>query len=182
MHPCTSLRRWLALLGLLLLSAPLPAADSAFEGAFRQSLLKSFNEASGKILSLAEAIPDVHYGWRPMEGVNSVLEILVHLTETNLALGTRLGGKAPAGLDRKTVRQAMQTKVEALALTRQGMQFVREVLTSISAAALLPEVTVFGSSAPTLRVALLPADHAHEHLGQLIAYARVNRTVPPWSK
>jgi uncharacterized damage-inducible protein DinB len=25
-------------------------------------------------------------------------------------------------------------------------------------------------------------NHAHEHLGQFIAYARMNSVVPPWSK
>jgi hypothetical protein len=27
----------------------------------------------------------------------------------------------------------------------------------------------------------LPYRHAHEHLGQSIAYARMNRVVPPWT-
>lgn len=170
---------------LAFLMAALPfatAADSAFEAAFRTSLLKSFNEASGKLLSLAEAIPESNYGWRPMEGVSSVREILVHVTETNLSLGARLGGQPPVGLDRKTIRDAMKTKVEALAIAKQGVEFIRAVLTTIPAGELLPEVNVFGSPAPRLRVAFLPADHAHEHLGQLIAYARMNRIVPPWSK
>ncbi len=171
-----------ALAGLFAMLTPAPAADSAFEAAFRTSLLKSFNDASGKILSLAEAIPDANYGWRPMEGVSSVQEILMHVTETNLNLGAKLGGKPPAGLERKTIRSTMKTKAEALTVTKQGMQFIREVLTAIPAAELLPEVNVFGSQAPRMRVAFLPADHAHEHLGQLIAYARMNRIVPPWSK
>ncbi len=117
-----------------------------------------------------------------MEGVSSVRQILVHVTETNLNLGARLGGKPPVGLDRKTVRETMKTKAEAIAVAKQGMQFIREVLSTIPAAELLPEVNVFGSQAPRMRVAFLPADHAHEHLGQLIAYARMNRIVPPWSK
>ena len=29
---------------------------------------------------------------------------------------------------------------------------------------------------------MLPVDHAHKHLGQLIAYARMNHIVPPWSR
>jgi uncharacterized damage-inducible protein DinB len=29
---------------------------------------------------------------------------------------------------------------------------------------------------------MLVATHAHEHLGQSIAYARTNHIVPPWSK
>jgi uncharacterized damage-inducible protein DinB len=172
----------LAWIGLFSALNPLSAADSDFEAAFRTSLIKSFNDASGKLLSLAEAIPEAKYGWRPAEGVSSVVEILVHVTETNLVLGARLGGTPPAGLDRKTVRSRMATKEEALTITKQGMQFIREVLTAVPAAELLPEVTVFGHPAPKMRVAFLPADHAHEHLGQLIAYARMNQIVPPWSK
>ena len=176
-----SIRSVLLLIGLgLALNAG--AADDAFESAFRTSLLKSFNDASGKILALAEAIPETGYGWRPMDGVNSVREVLVHLTETNFGLGGQLGGKPPVGVDRKAVGNAMKTKAEALAVTKQGMDYIRDILATVPAAELLPEVNVFGSKAPKLRVALLPVDHAHEHLGQLIAYARMNRIVPPWSK
>jgi uncharacterized damage-inducible protein DinB len=155
-------------------------AEPAFEAAFRESLLRSFDEASGKIVRLAEAIPAERYGWRPMEGVSSVREVLVHVTATNYALGERLGTKAP--LDRKGLDAAMKGKDEALAATRAGIAFIRGVLVALPAASLTEEVTVFGYKAPRLRVAFLPADHAHEHLGQLIAYARMNQVVPPWSK
>jgi len=158
------------------------AADSAFEAAFRTSLLKSFDEASGKILALANAIPESSYSWRPMDGVSSVRDVLAHVTETNLSLAARLGGKPPAGLDQTAVGEALKTKAGILAVTKQGIDYVHEVLAAVPAADLLPEVNVFGSKAPKLRVALLPVDHAHEHLGQLIAYARMNRIVPPWSK
>ncbi|MBI5771207.1 MAG: DinB family protein [Verrucomicrobia bacterium] len=158
------------------------AADQAFEAAFRTSLLKSFNEASGKILALAEAIPEERYAWRPMEGVSSVREVLVHVADTNFSLGARLGGKPPSGVDRKALVESMKTKAEALAVAKLSMDYIRDILGVVPASELLPEVNVFGSKAPKLRVALLPVDHAHEHLGQLIAYARMNRVVPPWSK
>jgi uncharacterized damage-inducible protein DinB len=174
--------RSLLVLTCLLLALPACAADSAFEAAFRTSILKSFDEASGKILQLAGAIPEASYGWSPMEGVSSVRDVLVHLTSTNYALGERLGTKPPAGFDRKQVGATMKTKAEALAATKLGMEFIRGVLVDIPADELLPEVTVFGAKAPKLRVALLPGDHAHEHLGQLIAYARMNHITPPWSK
>src|SRR5688572_25925616 len=175
-----SLRILSALVGAF--SALTVSADSAFESAFRASLLKSFEEASSKILRLAEAIPDSGYGWRPMEGVNSVREVLVHVTETNYALAERLGSKPPAGIDRRKVGDSMQTKAEALAATGRSIEFMKSVLAAVPAEGLIPEVNVFGAKAPKLRVALLPVDHAHEHLGQLIAYARMNRVVPPWSK
>ena len=181
MFPIPTLRSLLSFLAVSL-AMNAAAADSAFESAFRNSLLKSFDEASGKIIALAEAIPEDKYGWRPMEGVSTVRNVLAHVSETNLSLGGRLGGTPPASLDRKNVRSAMNTKSEALAVTRQSMQYIRDVLTNVPAGELITEVNVFGSKAPKLRVALLPVDHAHEHLGQLIAYARMNRIVPPWSK
>ena len=72
-------------------------------------MLRSFDKASGKILRLAVAIPEAHYGWRPMDGVGIVRDVLVHVTETNLMLGNRLGTKPPAGLARKTVGAGMNT-------------------------------------------------------------------------
>jgi len=162
------------------LIASIGFAESAFESAVRTSLLKSFDDASVKILRLAEAIPEETYAWRPMEGVASVREVLVHIAATNYSLAERLGTKA--GVERKTLGDSMRSKADALSATKKSMDLIREVLTRIPAEDLIPEVTVFGSKAPKLRVALLPVDHAHEHLGQLIAYARMNRIVPPWSK
>lgn len=157
-------------------------ADPVLETAFRASLLKSFDDASGKIIQLAEAIPESSYGWQPMEGVNTVRDVLVHVTEANLALGSMLGGKAPAGLDRKTVGQTMKSKAEAIAVTKQGMEFARGALASVPAEKLSMEMDFFGGKAPAIRVAMVTTDHAHEHLGQLIAYARANHITPPWSK
>jgi uncharacterized damage-inducible protein DinB len=158
------------------------AADNAFEFAFRASLLLSFDEASGKILRLVDAIPEDRYGWRPMEGVSSVREVLVHVAGTNYALAERLGVKPPDAVDRRKLGELMQTKAEAIRALQHSIRHVRGVLATIPAADLLPETNVFGARAPRLRVALLPVDHAHEHLGQLIAYARANQVVPPWSK
>lgn len=174
--------RPLPFLSLLLLAPIASAADGAFESAFRTSLLRSFDEASGKLLQLAEAMPEDKYDWRPMEKVSSVREVLAHVAATNYGLAERLGTKLPAGIDRRNLGELMRSKADALAMTRQSIEHVRAVLAAIPAKDLLPEVNVFGAPAPKLRVALLPADHAHEHLGQLIAYARMNRIVPPWSK
>jgi hypothetical protein len=62
-----------------------------------------------QILRLAVAIPEAHYGWRPMDGIGTVRDVLVHVTETNLMLGNRLGTKPPAGLARTTVGAPMNT-------------------------------------------------------------------------
>lgn len=42
--------------------------------------------------------------------------------------------------------------------------------------------TLFGMAQSRRAWLMATAEHAGEHLGQLIAYARVNNIVPPWSK
>jgi hypothetical protein len=44
------------------------------------------------------------------------------------------------------------------------------------------QVSMFGQSFTGQQAWLLATVHLHEHLGQGIAYARVNGIVPPWSK
>jgi len=172
----------LLLIASLLLPLSVLAEDTPFQAGFRDSLLKSYDDATGKIMQLADAIPEDKYGWRPMDGVNSVQEVLQHVTQANLGIGGMLGAKAPAGLDRKTVGAAMKTKADAIATTKSAIDAVREALATIPANQLMEEVDFFGGKAPKFRVVMILVGHEHEHLGQLIAYARSNHVVPPWSK
>ena len=44
------------------------------------------------------------------------------------------------------------------------------------------KVTFFKQETPAENVFLRILAHSHEHMGQSIAYARMNGVVPPWSK
>ncbi len=179
-YPMKSFRTLAGLAGLLV--ALVASADPAFESAYRGTLLKSYDGAEEKFLALAEAIPESDYAWRPMAGVNSVREILVHVTEANLFLLGRLGGKIPAGVDPKALGASMTTKAAAIGVTRQVIGAMHERLATIPLGELTEEIKFFGATTPKMGVAAQAVDHAHEHLGQLIAYARANHVTPPWSK
>ena len=43
-------------------------------------------------------------------------------------------------------------------------------------------IEVFGQKNTGRGMWIMAATHLHEHLGQLIAYARANNVTPPWSK
>ena len=43
------------------------------------------------------------------------------------------------------------------------------------------QVDFFGQKMSKRQLMLIIASHSHEHLGQLIAYARVNGITPPWT-
>ena len=46
----------------------------------------------------------------------------------------------------------------------------------------MPKIVQFGNAATQRYVYTTLLNHLHEHLGQSIAYARMNGVTPPWSK
>jgi uncharacterized damage-inducible protein DinB len=44
------------------------------------------------------------------------------------------------------------------------------------------KIDLFGTSTTVRGLWILTTTHMHEHLGQLVAYARSNGIVPPWSR
>ena len=154
-----------------------PAAD----------LLLPFGDIEQKAVALAKAIPEDKYGWRPGPGVRSIREVCLHIAYGNqlmLDISNGLSGddlskriddqikREGAGLSREQVVQAMT----------DSFKTVHGALESASAGSLSRDIDFFGN-ATTRRGVLASLDaHIAEHLGQLIAYARMNGIVPPWSK
>jgi len=54
-------------------------------------------------------------------------------------------------------------------------------VTSVADARLGEPTKLFGQDSTVRAAMLLFVTHMHEHLGQLVAYARSNGVVPPWS-
>jgi uncharacterized damage-inducible protein DinB len=164
----------------------LDVKEPAPNGGPAADLLLPFSEMEQHVLALAKAIPEEKYGWRPAEGVRSFREVLLHI-----AYGNRLMVNISNGTDldelRKQIESQMKAEKEPLskeqvvkALT-DSFQFVRNQLETASAGSLGRDVDFFGT-ATTRRGVLTSLDaHIAEHEGQLIAYARMNGIVPPWS-
>jgi uncharacterized damage-inducible protein DinB len=64
---------------------------------------------------------------------------------------------------------------------KKSFAHVRAGIAATSDADLDKPVKFFGSDSTVRGVLLTAANHEHEHLGQSIAYARVNGIVPPWT-
>ncbi len=79
-------------------AAALPGSLSAQHPAgIRGEVLEQFNEAANKLVQLAEAIPQAKYTWRPMDGVRSVSEVLLHVAGSDEYQLAAVGVKAPVG-------------------------------------------------------------------------------------
>jgi hypothetical protein len=60
--------------------------------------------------------------------------------------------------------------------------FLKTSMAATPDAKLGAPIELFGQKTTTRAVWLSTTTHQHEHLGQLIAYARSNNVTPPWSK
>lgn len=175
-----NVRPFLALLSLGL-TLPLAAKEAA-PSVFNSSFQASYDAANGKILQLANAFNDEQLAWRPGEGVRSSQEVFLHVAQANFFLSSKLGAKMPEGINPAEMDKFDGTKEEMIALLKQSIDFAKQAVAAVPESDLGKEIQFFGQTDSEMRYILILVEHAHEHLGQLIAYARVNGVVPPWSK
>jgi hypothetical protein len=64
----------------------------------------------------------------------------------------------------------------------EGFAYTKSIVMGISPDSLVGTRKLFGRDYSILETSIGMTADLHEHLGQLIAYARVNGIVPPWSK
>ncbi len=159
--------------GILLLATHAPAQTMDLGKMFVANL----EEAQGKVLQLAEAFPEAKYDWRPAEGIRSVSEVFMHIAGTNYMMGGGFGVEAPP--DARTLEQDVTTKSEVIARLKASFAALNE---SLASADLSQPTQLFGQQSTLGATALILVTHTHEHLGQLIAYARSNGVAPPWSE
>ena len=152
-------------------------------------LLLPFNDLEKEVLALAKAIPEETYAWRPGPGVRSFREVFRHIVNGNqLMLNVALNSPSREEVMKQIEQNgkseqdpAAKEKIggmlaESFAEVRKAMEGVR------TPSALTREVDFFGTPATIGGVLASIDTHTAEHLGQLIAYARVNGIVPPWSQ
>jgi FKBP-type peptidyl-prolyl cis-trans isomerase len=165
------------LLGVREVPDEVPAAD----------LLLPFGESEREVIALAKAIPEEKYDWRPGAGVRSIREAFLHI-----AYGNQLMLNISNGIEKEKLYRQIQdqirregeklTKDQVIQALADSFKTVGEQLKSATNASLNREIDFFGN-ATTRRGVLAALDvHIGEHKGQLIAYARMNGIVPPWSK
>jgi uncharacterized damage-inducible protein DinB len=146
----------------------------------RAELLNDVKELEKKFVDLAEAMPQGKYSWRPMKGVRSVSEVYMHVAGANYLLPSFAGIKAPEGMSRDMEKTVTQ-KAKVVEMLKKSFDHLRDAILSTSDADLDKPAKMFGQETTVRDVLLTTVTHMHEHLGQSIAYARMNKVIPPWT-
>lgn len=160
--------------------APLLRAQKLPEGIW-EGYDGEWLHVSQQLVALAEATPAEKFSWRPAPGVRSTSEVYMHIAEANFYLLSVTGPKMPAdwkeGMD-KTVT----SKADVIAWLKRSLNAVKEAHLAATPKDLQKKVHIADRDANVDGIYLRILVHDNEHMGQLIAYARMTGVVPPWSK
>ena len=160
-------------------ASPSAAIDPA---TVRAELMGQFEGSMQKFVALAEAMPADKFAWSPGNGTMTFGHVIAHVMHYNYAYpATAMGAAAPAGLQLDTLEN-VRTKDAVLDLLRRSGDYVRSTVREMPDAELANGTRLYGRDTQGWAVLLQLVAHMNEHLGQSIAYARMNDVVPPWSR
>lgn len=175
-------------------------AQSPSRGPVSDAMWREFDLYRTRLLDLAKAIPADKYAWRPNADARSIGEVILHVSLNNYPLMEMLNRPAPASLYagvpgtagrerqlalfKKNVEleKAFPSKEKALEVSVQAFDATAALLTELKEAELSKPTKFVDRESTYAGIEMRIVAHLHEHLGQLIAYARSNGIAPPWSQ
>lgn len=172
--------RWAIVSFLLLVSARVTFAQDPLDGIW-QGYDGEWRHVSNQLIALAEATPADKFAWRPTAGVRSTSEVYMHIVMANFYLLSVTGPKMPADL-KEDAEKTVTSKAEVISWLKRSLEAVKEAHLAENQKDLARKVRIEGRDAPVDGMYLRIIVHANEHMGQLVAYARMTGVVPPWSK
>ncbi len=184
------MKRSLIVLSVLatLLARPLAAQVNPYKDGtpgvtgFRSEVLAEVMIQEDKFERLAGAIPAEKYSWRPGPGVRSIAEVFLHVAAANYNIYQIVGTAPPAGFDGAAFEKSTTDKAKILATLKESFAHARKAITAMPDSDLAKSMDWFGGKNTERGVLLFVVRHGAEHLGQAIAYARMNGVVPPWTE
>jgi DinB family protein len=170
-------------------TAPVAAqavSNSAEFEAWRKVQKDDIDGVREKFMALAKAVPTDKLGWRPMKGTRSFHAVFAHVAAEGNTETAMFGGKLPAGsladFDAEEARLGKLPDDQLIAVMDASLKTLSATLAALSLDRMNTSIVYYGQPTLPRIAATYTLNDLHEHLGQLVSYARMNQIVPPWSK
>lgn len=134
-----------------------------------------------KFVDLANALPADKMTWRPSTDSRSFAELFLHVAGERYAILKLMGAAAPEGFDARAFEKTTTDKAKMVDELNKSWEFSKKTIDGMTNADFAKSIPKLGPQANAGDVVYILIADAHEHLGQSIAYARVNGIVPPWT-
>ena len=140
-----------------------------------------WKHVTSRLIALAEATPAEKFAWRPAAGVRSTSEVYMHIVLANFYLLSVTGPKMPGDL-KENIDKTVTSKAEVIQWLERSLEAVRAAHAGVEPGDLARKVKIADREATVDGMYLRIIIHANEHMGQLIAYARMMGVTPAWSE
>jgi uncharacterized damage-inducible protein DinB len=139
-----------------------------------------------QLVALAEATPADKFSYRPTPDVRSTSEVYMHITIANFYLLSQADPafkfpEAFKNMKPEKAEKSVTSKADVIKWLKQSLDVVKTAHESAKPADLARKVHIADRDTNADGMYLRIIVHANEHMGQLIAYARMSGVKPPWS-
>jgi uncharacterized damage-inducible protein DinB len=139
-----------------------------------------WQHVSEQLIALAEATPQEKFAWRPAPGIRSTSEVYMHIAIANFYLLSVTGPKMPPDL-KEDMEKTVTSKPEVIRWLKRSLDAVKQAHLAETPKDLARKVHIEDRDSTVDWMYLRIIIHDNEHMGQLVAYARMTGVVPPWS-
>jgi uncharacterized damage-inducible protein DinB len=105
----------------------------------------------------------------------------MHIALANFYLLSVTGPKMPADM-KEGMEKSVTAKADVINWLKRSLEAVMQAHSAVTPKDLERKVRIMDRDATVDGMYLRIIVHANEHMGQLVAYARMTGVVPPWSK
>ena len=159
-------------------------SEKAATPGFVQDYFGQLDFVQKRLSSLEQAMAP-KASWRPAEKVRSTSEVFLHVAFGNYIITKMMGFEPPAEAKFTMEIEKWDTQTTDMGkiaeIMKASFDHVRNVAKKMSTSDLEKKMNLFGMEMTWRNGLISTLDHMHEHLGQSIAYARMNGIVPPWT-
>ena len=161
---------------------PAPSSDTTPPSYdLKAQALLDLQAVNKKCVDLAQAIPADKLTWRPSTDTRSFAEVFLHVAGERYAILSMMGAIPPAGFKAREFEKSTTERDRIIEDLNLSWDFTDKTINGMSNADFAKLLPKLGPQANEGDVIYILVADAHEHLGQLIAYARQNGIVPPWT-
>jgi uncharacterized damage-inducible protein DinB len=167
---------------LLLVCLISPAIAQTLPEGIGQGYDGELKHVTSQLLALAEATPTDKFAWRPSPGVRSTSEVYMHIAVANFYYLSVVGKQTMPSEIKSGFEKSLTAKADVISWLKRSLDAARDARAREAPKELARKVEFFRQSTTADAVYLRLIIHCNEHMGQLVAYARMTGVTPPWSK
>jgi uncharacterized damage-inducible protein DinB len=167
---------------LLLVCLISPAIAQTVPEGVGQGYDGELKHVTSQLLALADATPADKFGWRPSAGVRSTSEVYMHIAIANFYFLNVVGKQTMPPEIKQGFEKSVTAKADVISWLKRSLDASRDARAKETPKEMERKVEFLKQSTTAGDIYLRLIIHCNEHMGQLIAYARMTGVTPPWSK